>query len=157
MCDLAVLHQLVPLGEAEQAQDLFRGGACAVALFGVEGQLVNFLAFHGEAQLAFDQSLNETREEIESEERFDAPLVLEQHRGNFVHGLDLFEALLDHGLALVGLKHLGRRHAEIVGDQRCAKLFVFQATAREDGDEAPASAGPRRSMCRVKRIILLVC
>jgi len=35
------------------------------------------------------------------------PLVLQEHRGDFVHGLDLLEALLDHRLALVGLQHLG--------------------------------------------------
>src|SRR5262245_31478472 len=32
---LAVLQELVPLGKAEQTQDLFRGGTRAVALLGV--------------------------------------------------------------------------------------------------------------------------
>src|SRR5215469_8542453 len=35
-----------------------------------------------------------------------------------MHGLELLEALLDHGLALVRLKHLRRRQGSIVGDQR---------------------------------------
>ena len=30
----------------------------------------------------------------------DATLVLQEHRGDLVYGLDLLEALLDHGLAL---------------------------------------------------------
>jgi hypothetical protein len=54
----------------------------------------------------------------QGEERLDAPLILEEDGSNFVHGLDLLEALLDHRLALVGLEHLGRRPRPIVGDQR---------------------------------------
>jgi len=42
----------------------------------------------------------------EREQRLDAALVLEEHRGDLVHGLDLLEALLDHRLALVGLSRL---------------------------------------------------
>jgi hypothetical protein len=33
---LAILHQLVPLGEAKQAQDLFRSGVRTTALLEVE-------------------------------------------------------------------------------------------------------------------------
>ena len=47
--DLAVVHELVPLGESEQTQDLFRGRARAVALLGIERQFGNVLALHGKA------------------------------------------------------------------------------------------------------------
>src|SRR5262249_52395042 len=106
--DLAVLHNLVPLGEAEQTQDLFRGRSRTVALLGVERQLGNVLTLHGKSQLALDDGRHEESEKIQGEERFDASLILEEDGSNFVHGLDLLEALLDHGLALVGLEHLGR-------------------------------------------------
>ena len=65
------------------------------------------LALHGQAQLALDERLHEQREEVEGEQRLDAALVLQEDRGDLVHGLDLLEALLDGGLALVGLEHLG--------------------------------------------------
>jgi hypothetical protein len=34
----------------------------------------------------------------QGEQRLDTALVLEEHWGDLVHGLDLLEALLDHGL-----------------------------------------------------------
>jgi len=54
----------------------------------------------------------------EREQRLDAALVLEEHRGDLVHGLDLLEALLDHRLALVGLEHLRGAELPVVGHQR---------------------------------------
>ena len=45
-------------------------------------------------------------------------LVLQEHRRDLVHGLQLLEALLDARLALVGGEHLGRREAAVVGQQR---------------------------------------
>jgi hypothetical protein len=55
----------VPFGEAEETQDLFGGWALAEALFGVDRQLLYFLALHGEAQLPLDQCLDEKSQEIE--------------------------------------------------------------------------------------------
>src|SRR6516162_312188 len=56
---LAVLHELVPRGQAEETQDLFGGRALAVALLRVERQLTNLLALHGKPQLALDDGLHE--------------------------------------------------------------------------------------------------
>ena len=58
------------------------------------------------------------RDDVEGEQRLDPPLVLEEHRRDLVHGLDLLEALLDHGLALVCLEHLGVAERAVVGHQR---------------------------------------
>ena len=80
--------------------------AATLALLGVDGQLRDALAGHGAAQLALDEGLDQQRDRVQGEQRLDATLVLEEHRGDLVHGLDLLEALLDHGLALVGLEHL---------------------------------------------------
>src|SRR5262249_23511595 len=65
---VAVVHELVPLGEAEQTQDLFRGGSRAVALLGIERQFADVIALHGKAQLALDDGLHEECEKIEREE-----------------------------------------------------------------------------------------
>jgi len=58
----AVLHQLVPLGQGEQPQHLLGGGMRALALLGVEGQLLNAFARHGAAQLALDERLDQQRD-----------------------------------------------------------------------------------------------
>ena len=63
------------------------------------------------------------REEVQGEQRLDAPLVLQEHGRDLVHGLDLLEALLDGGLALVGVEHLGRREAAVVGEQRVVNVI----------------------------------
>jgi hypothetical protein len=48
-------------------------------------QLGNFLALHGNTQLALNNCLNQEAKKIDGEERFDAALLLEQHRSDFVH------------------------------------------------------------------------
>ena len=101
--------QGMALGQAEQAQDLLGGGSLALALLRVERKLGDGLPLHRQAQLALDQCLHQKGEEVESEQRLNAALVLEEHGRDLVHGLDLLEALLDAGLALVGDENLGRR------------------------------------------------
>jgi hypothetical protein len=113
-----VLHQLVALGQGEQPQHLLGGGMRALALLGVDGQLLDALARQGAAQLAFDEGLNQQRDRIQREQRLDAALVLEEHRGDLVDSLDLLEALFDHRLALVGLQHLRGAELPVVGHQR---------------------------------------
>ena len=90
----------------------------ALALLGVDGELVDALARHGLAQLALDEGLNHQRDGVEREQRLDASLILEEDRGDLVHGLDLLEALLDHGLTLVGLEHLSGGELAVVGHER---------------------------------------
>src|SRR5207244_9707318 len=58
------------------------------------------------------------RQEVEGKECLDAPGVLQKHRGDLVHGLDLLEALLDGRLTFVSLKHLRSGEAAIVAQQR---------------------------------------
>ena len=96
------------LGQTEETQDLLSGRASALTLLRVQREFLDLLAFHSQTQLALDEGADEECEKVQREERLDAPLVLEKHRSNFVHGLDLLEALLDHRLALVSLKNLGR-------------------------------------------------
>jgi hypothetical protein len=62
-------------------------------------------------QVPFQESADQEGQEVEEEEGFDAPLVLEQNGGDFVDGLRLFEAALDDGLALVGFQGRGEAGA----------------------------------------------
>jgi hypothetical protein len=70
------IDQPVTFGEAEQAQDLFGRGACALTLLGIKRQLIDILALHGKAQLAFNERLHEQSEEVQREESLDAALAL---------------------------------------------------------------------------------
>ena len=98
----------MPLNKAKKAQDLFRGRVRAWALLRIEREIFDTLTLHGQTQLALHKGLDEERKEVHREERLDSALVFEKHGSNFVHGLDLLESLLDHGLALVRLKHFSR-------------------------------------------------
>ena len=49
--------QGVALGEAEQAQDLFGGGTPALALLGVDRQLLDEATLHRQAELALEECL----------------------------------------------------------------------------------------------------
>jgi hypothetical protein len=69
--------------------------------------------------LLLDQRLDEQGEEVQGEEeRLDAPGVLEEHGCDFVHGLQLLEALLDLRLPFMGFEDLGRGKVTIVANQR---------------------------------------
>src|SRR5215475_4933968 len=98
-------------------QDLFSARVGTLTLLGIEWQLPDFLALHGEAQVALNERLNQQCEEVQREQRLDPSLVLQEYRRNFVYGLDLFEALLDHRLALMRLQDLSPRQAAIIGNQ----------------------------------------
>jgi hypothetical protein len=52
---------------------------------------------------------------VQGEQSLDAALILEEHRGDLVHGLDLLEPLLDHRLALVGLQYLRGSELTVIG------------------------------------------
>ncbi len=116
--DLTGPQEGVAFREAEESQHLFGGRPFRLSLLGVKGQLRDLLSFHGPAQIALDQSLDQEREEVEGKERFDPALVLEQDRGDLVHGLDLLETFLDRGLALVGLEDLRSGEGPIVAQKR---------------------------------------
>src|SRR5215467_10492513 len=88
--DFVALGQLVPHRKAEQMQDLFSARVGTLTLLGVEWQLSDFLTLHGEAQLTLNEGLNQQCEEVQREQRLDPRLVLEEHRRNLVHRLDLF-------------------------------------------------------------------
>ncbi len=68
--------------------------------------------------LALDERLHKECKEVQGEQRLDASLVLQEHGRDLVHGIDLLEALLDRGLALVGIEDLGGREAAVVGECR---------------------------------------
>ncbi len=104
----------VPLGEAVEAQDLLGGGPAGGAFFGVEGQLVDAALAHGAPEFALDEGLYQQGEEVDEEQGFDAAFVLEQRRRDLEHAFEVPEALLDGGLALVGVEHVGRREGSIV-------------------------------------------
>jgi hypothetical protein len=76
------------------------------------------LALHGAAQFALDQGLDEQDQEVEVEQGLDTAFVLEAHRGDLEDGFALGEALLDGGLALVGLEDLGIGEGSIVAQER---------------------------------------
>ena len=105
---VAVLDQLVALGETEEPQDLLGGWMRALPLLGVQGEFDYLLPCHGQAKLTLDEGLNKQCKEVQGEQCLDPALVLEEDGRDLVHGLDLLEALLDHGLALVGQENLGR-------------------------------------------------
>src|ERR1019366_4328593 len=65
-----------------------------------------------------DQGLDEQDQEVEVEQGFDSAFVLEEHWGDLEDGLALGEALLDGGLALVGLEDLGIGEGAIVAQER---------------------------------------
>ena len=65
--DFAVLDEFVARGEIEQTQDLLSSWVGAVALLGIEREVLNVVAFHGETQLTLDQRLNEEAEKVEGE------------------------------------------------------------------------------------------
>ena len=89
---------------------------CAPTLLRIQGKFLDALALHGKTQLALDECLHQQGEEIQGEERLNAALVLQEHGSDLVHDLDLFEALFDRGLALVGLKNLERYCTGYLGD-----------------------------------------
>jgi hypothetical protein len=64
----ATLEKRVPLGEAEQTQDLLGGWAPTLSLLEVQRQLFDVLAPHRSAQLALDEHRHEQCEEVEREE-----------------------------------------------------------------------------------------
>ncbi len=105
-------------GQAEQAQDLLGGGALAKALFRVDWELLDPFAFHGEAQLPLDERLDEKSQEIQGKERLDAHSVFEENGRDFVHGLDLLEALLDGRLSFMCLEDLGGSQVTVVTNER---------------------------------------
>src|SRR6185312_12863669 len=74
--------------------------------------------FHRLPELALDERLDEKREEVDGEERLDARRVLQEHRGNLVHGLQLLEALLEPRLSLVGFEDLLRGERAVIGNER---------------------------------------
>jgi len=100
------------------------------ALLWVDGQLLNFFGAHVSAELAFDERLHEEADEVEDEERLDAPFVLEQDRRDLVDGLDLLEAFLDGGLSLVRLEDLARGQSFIVRQQRILRRVGDHAASR---------------------------
>ena len=63
--DFAVLDEFVARGETEQTQDLL--SSWVVAPLGIEREVLNIVAFHGETQLTLDQRLNEEAEKVEGE------------------------------------------------------------------------------------------
>ncbi|SRR6266704_5525211 len=71
----------MPLGPAEQAQDLFGGRMGALTLLGIQREFRDVLALHGETEFALDECADEKREEVQSEECLDAALVLEEDGG----------------------------------------------------------------------------
>jgi len=94
-------QEIVSFEASVEAQDLLGGGPLRGALLGVEGQRIDTVLLHGGAQLAFDERLDEERQEVDEEEGLDAAGVLEQDRSDLEDGLGLLEAFLDRGLALV--------------------------------------------------------
>ena len=78
------------------------------ALLGVKTEFCDALARHGHPEFALHQGLNEQGQKVQREQSLDSGLVLEEHRRDFVHGLDLLETFLDHRLAFVGPARLGR-------------------------------------------------
>ena len=65
--DFVVLDEFVARGETEQTQDLLSGWVGTIALLGIEREVLNVVAFHGETQLTLDQRLNEEAEKVEGE------------------------------------------------------------------------------------------
>jgi hypothetical protein len=65
--DFVVLDEFVARGETEQTQDLLRGWVGTTALLGIEREVLNVVAFHGETQLTLDEGLNEEAEKVEGE------------------------------------------------------------------------------------------
>ena len=65
--DFAVLDEFVARGETEQTQDLLSGWVGTIALLGIEREVLNVVAFHGETQFTLDQRLNEEAEKVEGE------------------------------------------------------------------------------------------
>ena len=63
----AVLDEFVVRGETEQTQDLLSSWVGTVTLLGIEREVLNVVAFHGETQLTLDQRLNEEAEKVEGE------------------------------------------------------------------------------------------
>ncbi len=83
------------------------------------------LAFHRQAQLSFDERLDEKSQEIQGKERLDAHGVFEEHGRDLVHGLDLLEALLDGRLPFMGLEDLGGGQVTVVAKQRIHAVALF--------------------------------
>jgi hypothetical protein len=63
----AILDEFVVRGETEQTQDLLGGWVGTMALLGIEREVLNVVAFHGETQLTLDKRLNEEGEKVEGE------------------------------------------------------------------------------------------
>lgn len=72
----AAAEQHVPLGMTEEPEHLLRRRPFAAALLGVERELGDPSPSHGRPELALDERLHEQPQEVEREERFDAPGVL---------------------------------------------------------------------------------
>ncbi len=62
---------------------------------------------HAGADLAFDQSVDEQREELAAEQGFDAGGVLEQDGCGVLHGFEQVVAASEVGLVAVGGRHRG--------------------------------------------------
>ena len=60
-------------------QDLFSARVGTLTLLGIEWQLPDFLALHGEAQVALNERLNQQCEEVQREQRLDPSLVLQEN------------------------------------------------------------------------------
>ena len=60
----AAADQGVPLGQAEQTEDLFGGGPFTGSLFRVKRKLLEAFSLHGQAQLTFDECLHQKCQEI---------------------------------------------------------------------------------------------
>jgi hypothetical protein len=69
--------------------------------------------------------LDQQSEEIQSEQRLDAARVLQEHRRDLVHGLDLLETLLDGRLAFMGLEDLDGSEVAVVADERIHAVALF--------------------------------
>ncbi|MSR47462.1 MAG: hypothetical protein EXS13_10450 [Planctomycetes bacterium] len=105
------------LDRGEQAEDLLGGGVPLPSLLRVERQILDPLLSHCASHLAFDQRLNQERQEVEVEERFDPPFVLEQHGRDLEDGLELLEPLLEGGLALMRGEPILRLERAVIGEE----------------------------------------
>ena len=104
--------ELVVLESREGLKDAVRTGSQAVAVLRVERQGLEAARGHSPTHLPFDEGLDQKDDEAEEEEGLDAALVLEQHGGDRVDGLELLVALLQPGLVFVGGEDLGQTECD---------------------------------------------
>ena len=104
--ELAGAKQAVAAQGLEEGEDLVGGRGLALPAFGVERDRAELALFHGGADLALDERVEEDRDEVEEEKGLDALDGLEVDRNDLGRGLELLVALFDEGLELVGLQQL---------------------------------------------------